>query len=82
MPSQEVGESCPCPIFHAFTPHSSGLIVAASLGGRADLAPKLTEQFEKAVRPIHLDNARQHRGNPAVYRSYGCNLAIILQAAP
>lgn len=61
--------------------YTCGLEIAAGLGGRADLAPKLTDQFEKGIRPIHLGNAQQHWGNPGIYRSYGCNVAVVLQAA-
>jgi hypothetical protein len=61
--------------------YTSGLMVAAWQGGRTDLVPKLTDQFEKAIRPIHLGNARQHWGSPGLYRSYGCCLAVVLQAA-
>lgn len=64
-----------------FPYYTSGLAVAAWLGGRADLAPLLPDQFAKAIEPVHLGNAQQNWGNPAIVRSYGVNLAVLLQAA-
>jgi hypothetical protein len=59
---------------------SNGLAVAAWLGGRADLAPKIADQFEKAVYPMFRGNAVQNWGNPGIYRGYGCDLAVFLLA--
>jgi len=59
---------------------SSGLAVASWLGGRADLTPKLVEQFDKAIQPMFYGNALQNWGTPGVYRGYGCDVAVILLA--
>jgi hypothetical protein len=61
--------------------HSCGLAVAAWLGGRADLAPLLVDQFNKAIKPMYFGNALQNWGSPGIYRSYGKNVAVLLQAA-
>ena len=59
---------------------SCGLPILALYGGRADLAPAVADQFEKGIKPIHLENAVKNMGNPGIYSSYGTNLAVILQA--
>jgi hypothetical protein len=61
--------------------HTCGLAVAAWLGGRADLAPLVADQFNKAIKPMYFGNAVQNWGSPGIYRSYGKNLAVLLQAA-
>lgn len=61
--------------------HSCGLAVAAWFGGRADLAPLLADQFSKGVKPMHLGNAVQNWGSPGIYRGYGNDVAVLLQAA-
>ncbi len=61
--------------------HSCGLAVAAWLGGRADLASLVVDQFNKGIKPMHRDNALQNWGSPGIYRSYGNNVAVLLQAA-
>ena len=61
--------------------HSCGLAVAAWFCGRADLAPLLADQFGKGTKPMHWGNAVQNWGSPGIYRSYGNNVAVLLQAA-
>lgn len=63
-------------------PYSTcGLAVATWLGGRTDLAPPLSGQFAKATRPTYAGNAKQSWGSPGLYRGYGCDVAVWLQAA-
>lgn len=59
---------------------SNGLYTVSRLSDRADLAPKLEAQYEKAIAPTFNGNALQNWGNPGLYRGYGCDLATILLA--
>ena len=59
---------------------TSGLAVAAWLGNRRDLAPAVAGQFENAIAPAYLNNAMKNQGAPGLYRGYGVDVAVILQA--
>ncbi|HEY3325386.1 MAG TPA: hypothetical protein VGP72_33345 [Planctomycetota bacterium] len=58
-----------------------GMATTAWLGNRADLAPLIPDQFQKATQPFYWGNAKQNWGNPGAYRGYGADLAVFLQAA-
>jgi hypothetical protein len=49
------------------------------LGGRADLAPMLEGQFKKGIKPILAEYAI-NGGAPGIYRSYGFDLAALIEA--
>lgn len=59
---------------------TSGLAVASRLGGRTDLTPMLIGQFDKGIYPPFHDCALQNWGSPALYRGYGCDVAVYLLA--
>ena len=55
--------------------------ILAWTGGRSDLLPMLADQFNKGVKPFMLSNANNNEGNPGTYRSYGFDLAALIEAA-
>jgi hypothetical protein len=57
-------------------------VLDATHGSRHSLkTPFLVDQFQKGIQPMHRDNALQNWGSPGIYRSYGNNVAVLLQAA-
>ena len=62
------------PLFQVCAPE-----VLAWLGGRSDLLPMLSDQFNKGVKAPLLQNARTNQGAPGIYRAYGFDFAAMLE---